>query len=84
MLGGLPHRDGSFEHPKQVIKLKLMDGIVSPICLVGGRFTNEKKMAWMLKGAVSLETVVLSIQGEMLKCILKYYTHCLISVIFKV
>ena len=39
MLRGSPHRDGSFEHQKQVLKLKLMDGIVSPVCLVGGRLS---------------------------------------------
>ena len=33
------HRDGSFEHPKQVLKLKLKDGIVSPVYLVGVRFS---------------------------------------------
>ena len=28
-----------FEHPKQVLTLKLMDGIVSPVCLIGKRFS---------------------------------------------
>ena len=37
--GGGAHRDGSFEHPKQVLKLKLKDGIVSPVYLVGVRFS---------------------------------------------
>ena len=28
-----------FEHPKQVLTLKLMDSIVSPVCLIGKRFS---------------------------------------------
>ena len=66
---GSPHRDGSFEHPKQVLKLKLMDRIVSPVYLVGGRFSylQIRKMSWMLTGVVSLETVLLNIQDKMLK-----------------
>ena len=64
--GGSSHRDVSFEHPEQVLKLKLRDRIVSPVCLVGGRFSylQIKIMSWMLMGAVSLETVVLSNQDN--------------------
>ena len=36
---GSPHWDGSFENQKQVLKWKLMDGIVSPVCLIGSRFS---------------------------------------------
>ena len=37
--GGSNHPDGSFEYPKQVLKLKLVDGIVFPVCLIGGQFS---------------------------------------------
>ena len=37
--GGSNHRDDSFEHPKQVFKLKLIHGIVSLDSLNGGRFS---------------------------------------------
>ena len=48
-----------------MIALKLMDGIVSPVCQIKVvfLFTNGK-MSWMLTGAVSLETVLLGTQDK--------------------
>ena len=48
--------------------LKLMDWINSPVCQIEGvfLFTNGK-MSWMLTGAVSLETVLLGTQEQIVK-----------------
>ena len=46
-----------------MIALKLMDGIVSPVCQIESGFLIYKwKMSWMLIGVVSLETVLLGTQ----------------------
>ena len=67
--GGSPHRDGSFDHPKQVLKLKLMDGIVSPAGLVGGRFSylQMKKNVMDAHGTVSNGDGCFEHPGQMLK-----------------
>ena len=67
MLGvGSSHRDGSFDH-KTSVKIEI-DGWDSFSSLPSWRavflFTNENKMAWMLTGAVSLETVLLRIPDK--------------------
>ena len=47
-------RGGGGEHPKQVLKLKLMDGIISPVCLIGGWFS------YVTQRDCLIETVLLS------------------------
>ena len=58
--------DGSIDHPQQVFKL--LDGLISPDCLVWESvflFAKEN-MPWMLMRAIFFETVVLNNQDKIL------------------
>ena len=69
MLGGIASLRRFLRTPKTGVKIEI-DGWDSFYSLPSWRvvflFTKEKKMPWMLTGAVFLETVLLSIQDKCL------------------